>query len=826
MKGRVARLVRAVFKQRALVALVLLGYVVAMVGSISVVTTEKANAGSISTIASQSAALDTTQSLVISKPSGTIAGDVLVASVFVNDQNDGLTSSGWTTEINTNAGNRRLHTMYLVAGSSEPSTYTFSTTGGTNRNLAGGITTYRGVDNSDPTDSSGGGTNGNTASPQALNTPTTTTNTVKVVVSFGMNANVTFTPPTSSSTYAAKERFDVSSGSVSVMAADYIIPTSGSNFGTETATASASGNWVAHQVGLKPDSQVHMLLFWDSASAPPAGWSVIDDFDGLFPRGESVSNFAGTGGSATHTPSPNTSTVGYNATTPLGNLNNSTLVSLTTHTHPAPSVSVTAVSNIPAYCNLKLIRNDTGIPNIIPTGAIAIFDGTPAPPAGWSQPTNRQGKFIRIGSGVSSCATPDDSSTDTHNTTVTWNGGSGTLAGASGSGQRNSSTFLGSTTGAVDGHTHSLATSTNSPGNATLPLHMQPIIAKADSDTPTISIGLTAMFDGDPGGGWVLRSSSGEDFYQRLMRPAATYNGASAGSATTTDSTTQVTTGTASAGATVNSLLATQVANITHTHTVEVTFNAVTNTPPYFNIVVAEKVNFILSNYWWYIDNGLLTPTNAWGNPDLAEDTPIIVLPIASMDPPRLGDDLRLRLQILINGNDLAASAVTFKLQYNATRSENCTTDSGTWVDIGDNSDTDKPWRYTDSTAVTASDSTPLAAFPGGRVPFSDVSTIPQLYMRGTSPGSNPNGATIGNRIEYDLHIQNYAADGATQYSFRLLETNGTLLSQYGEGSESICPTLTTMPSTENQMRHGNFFETDPNAEGTGSLEGGFSWVD
>jgi hypothetical protein len=67
--------------------------------------------------------------------------------------------------------------------------------------------------------------------------------------------------------------------------------------------------------------------------------------------------------------------------------------------------------------------------------------------------------------------------------------------------------------------------------------------------------------------------------------------------------------------------------------------------------------------------------------------------------------------------------------------------------------------------------------------------------------------------MEYDFYLQDNAARGATHYYFRILENNGTLLSEY-----DVCPTLSTKPQTSQQLRHGLFFID-------GSI-GAFSWAD
>jgi hypothetical protein len=138
---------------------------------------------------------------------------------------------------------------------------------------------------------------------------------------------------------------------------------------------------------------------------------------------------------------------------------------------------------------------------------------------------------------------------------------------------------------------------------------------------------------------------------------------------------------------------------------------------------------------------------------------------------------------------------------------------------MGDSGDGGATWRFSptgDTDGATLS----------GVVLTSSVT--PQVYSRTNPTAFNPNAVTAGSYMEYDFHLQHNAALGAQQYSFRLVEATGTLLSEYPS-----CPTLVTKPQTTNQMRHGNFFEarsrrsTDPVSptEYEGK-EAGFSWAD
>lgn len=91
-------------------------------------------------------------SVVANKPTGTVSGDVLVASLYVETTAAITAPSGFSEVTNSPAaptGNQfRLHVYTKVAGGSEPSSYTFSWTGSVWRDLI--IEAYSGADNTTP----------------------------------------------------------------------------------------------------------------------------------------------------------------------------------------------------------------------------------------------------------------------------------------------------------------------------------------------------------------------------------------------------------------------------------------------------------------------------------------------------------------------------------------------------------------------------------------------------------------------------------------------------------------------------------------------------
>lgn len=98
----------------------------------------------IPTYQSYAMAGTTTASLTIAKPSGTVAGDFLFATLGNTNASTAHTlPTGWTLldlDLSTGIG---LWTAYKVAGASEPTTYTFTWT--TNDRTWGAITRTSGV---------------------------------------------------------------------------------------------------------------------------------------------------------------------------------------------------------------------------------------------------------------------------------------------------------------------------------------------------------------------------------------------------------------------------------------------------------------------------------------------------------------------------------------------------------------------------------------------------------------------------------------------------------------------------------------------------------
>ncbi len=212
----------------------------------------------------------------------------------------------------------------------------------------------------------------------------------------------------------------------------------------------------------------------------------------------------------------------------------------------------------------------------------------------------------------------------------------------------------------------------------------------------------------------------------------------------------------------------------------------------------AATSTFTLDSYRWYVDNDATNPADVWGNIDLAENTPITVLP-AGNDPPDTVQELRLRTNFTVNTNPLSATDKQFKLQYKPGIDGDCT--SGSWTSVG----AAQTWEFatsgvTDGSLITSS------------LGSSDVAG---QYAKANPTTTNTNSATATQQIEYDFHLLGTNISDATQYSFRVIESDDTVFDGY-----TNCPTLRTQPGMNNMMRGGNFFTPD-----TGTEEG-FFWTE
>lgn len=537
-----------------------------------------------------------------------------------------------------------------------------------------------------------------------------------------------------------------------------------------------------------------MMVFWDPAyGAVPTDWVVNTTYDGRFPRGESVANFGLTG--ANDIPrSPTIASIAVGpASAVISTPGSGVLGSLDTHTHASPTASAGSASNgsLAAFRSLQLLEYTLGIPTSLPAGVIIMFDPNGEIPTGFTRLAAHDNRLLRVNSTVV------DGGNDQVNYPVTV-GNMGESSETTDSKER-----ANATPAAAVVHTHSTGVAEANPFTEAIPPYVQPLLAQATEATVSLPAAMVAMFNGDPGVGWQVVSNVGGAYHQQFLRPAATASLTSQGSTTHTPAAIQVTSGpvnTLSPYTSAASGNTTGPATQSHTHEVTITFNPVSNIPPYFNVVIAQKVSFTMVNYRWFADAASENVTDPWpsGTLNIAQNTAIPTIP-AAFRPPNVGAQLRLRVQIVVSAQPLPANTLRYKLQFKKGTDGSCTT--GTWTDLT----TANQWGYgtntvADNSQLTASQLTPL-------------SSVLQIFSKSAPSGLNPNAVNPGQSMEYDFLIRNNAAEGATQYSIRMVESTGAPLSLYMQ-----CPVLVTSPDTAQLTRHGNFFQN--------GSEAGFLWAD
>ena len=189
-----------------------------------------------------------TGALSIDKPTGTVANDIMVASIAVRPNTITATApSGWNLVRridNSNPNANSLAVYYKVAGASEPGSYTWTLSAG-HTGAAGGIQTFSGVDPTTPIDVENGQ---NTPNGTAHATPSVTPtvfNTMLVTAHTVANAD-TWTPPT-----GMTEGFDKFGGTEAVEG-NYVAQAAITATGAKQATSATADVGNAHILALRP----------------------------------------------------------------------------------------------------------------------------------------------------------------------------------------------------------------------------------------------------------------------------------------------------------------------------------------------------------------------------------------------------------------------------------------------------------------------------------------------------------------------------------------------------------------------------------------------
>jgi hypothetical protein len=209
--------------------------------------------------AATASATSSPPSITISKPTGTVDGDVMFA-VFAADELLSVSLTGWTsvTSVDATDSGQRLVVLRKVAAS-EGANYEFTTSG--SFSIAAAILSYSGVDNTTPVDVSGTNRSGNDteAAPQSPVAPTITTTVADTMLLY--IATVDLVDVTAGSSWAPPSGY---TERVDTIDTSFICPltvaekaqaatgATGTASGTCTTSPSRNGESMAIHLAIKP----------------------------------------------------------------------------------------------------------------------------------------------------------------------------------------------------------------------------------------------------------------------------------------------------------------------------------------------------------------------------------------------------------------------------------------------------------------------------------------------------------------------------------------------------------------------------------------------
>lgn len=144
---------------------------------------------------SSSNATVTTGSVVVSKPAGTVSGDVMIATIGVRPLAAVVTTpAGWAPLRRVDGVSSSLLTYWKVAGGSEPASYTWTVDASTG--MVGGIMSFTGVDTTSiPVNIDGGQVAMAGTSSVTAPSVTTTVPNAMLITTYSINSTANWTPP-------------------------------------------------------------------------------------------------------------------------------------------------------------------------------------------------------------------------------------------------------------------------------------------------------------------------------------------------------------------------------------------------------------------------------------------------------------------------------------------------------------------------------------------------------------------------------------------------------------------------------------------------------
>jgi hypothetical protein len=190
-------------------------------------------------------------SVTVDRPAGTRAGDVMVASVVLNDSDALTVPAGWR-EVREDMVSDLLRQSiyYRVATASDPSSFTWSIA--RDRRLAGGIASYAGVDTARPIDAHNAAVD--TSGDATLTAPsiTTTTSGGMLLALMAVNSDGVISPPSGlTERWERASEFPGTPRSVVAGWSDGPLGGAGPT-GNRTATTNVAGPSIAALLALRP----------------------------------------------------------------------------------------------------------------------------------------------------------------------------------------------------------------------------------------------------------------------------------------------------------------------------------------------------------------------------------------------------------------------------------------------------------------------------------------------------------------------------------------------------------------------------------------------
>lgn len=201
----------------------------------------------------------TTSTATASKPTGTASGDVLLAFVCVPDKGALPVTgpAGWTKlveNISSFSSNEGLSVWYILAGGSEPSSYSWTLNAA--RRYIVNIFRISGADATTPINVSGGAINPagdlvGVSNPAAPSVTTTVADCLLLCAAVSDTGDITYTAPSGMSLAWQQNQSNSGLNRVSAAVASETISSSGAT-GTRTFTPSTTSYWAAASIAIAP----------------------------------------------------------------------------------------------------------------------------------------------------------------------------------------------------------------------------------------------------------------------------------------------------------------------------------------------------------------------------------------------------------------------------------------------------------------------------------------------------------------------------------------------------------------------------------------------